>query len=128
MESRYCMRCGRELEPGLVFCQECRDEMERYPVKPGVVVQLPHRKPQAPKPQTRRRAPAVPAEEQVKRLKKRILHLWAALLLALTLASVLGWFHISDMLEEKNDQFLPGQNYTSEKPEGTPLPARSIGD
>lgn len=34
-----CLKCGRECDQ--TFCQSCRDEMERYPVRPGTIVQLP---------------------------------------------------------------------------------------
>ena len=30
----YCMRCGRELKEGQVFCKSCRELMDRYPVPP----------------------------------------------------------------------------------------------
>ena len=39
-----CMRCGREIEEGQVFCQDCLKEMSRYPVDPNTVVQIPLRK------------------------------------------------------------------------------------
>ena len=38
-----CMKCGKEVSEGQVFCEECLTEMERYPVKPGTPVLLPHR-------------------------------------------------------------------------------------
>lgn len=38
-----CMRCGKEIGEGQVFCAECLAEMERHPVKPGTPIQLPHR-------------------------------------------------------------------------------------
>ena len=44
----HCMKCGRDLEPGQVFCEECQAEMKKYPVKPGTVVQLPRRREEAP--------------------------------------------------------------------------------
>lgn len=34
-----CLKCGRETDQ--TFCESCREVMERYPVKPGTIVQLP---------------------------------------------------------------------------------------
>lgn len=38
-----CLKCGKKTEGNSVFCGECLTVMERYPVKPGTVVHLPHR-------------------------------------------------------------------------------------
>ena len=34
-----CLKCGRECDQ--TFCQSCREEMDRYPVRPGTIIQLP---------------------------------------------------------------------------------------
>ena len=68
MESEFCMKCGRELKPGAVFCDHCQAEMEKYPVKPGIVVLLPNQHNTQPKPAPRRKHPAIPVEEQVAKL------------------------------------------------------------
>ncbi len=44
-----CLKCGRDLDEGQVFCRECLKFMENHPVQPGTAVLLP----------TRREAPAV---------------------------------------------------------------------
>lgn len=36
-----CMKCGKETDSGQVFCESCLEVMEKYPVKPDTVVQLP---------------------------------------------------------------------------------------
>lgn len=38
-----CMKCGTTISSDQVFCESCREEMERYPVKPGTPIQLPTR-------------------------------------------------------------------------------------
>ena len=38
-----CLKCGRETDQ--TFCQACREEMEKYPVKPGTIVLLPKERP-----------------------------------------------------------------------------------
>jgi hypothetical protein len=56
------MKCGREIDESQVFCTECLDEMERYPVKPGTVVQLPVRPKEIPVRKTTRRRPQLSPE------------------------------------------------------------------
>lgn len=34
-----CLKCGRETDQ--TFCDQCRAEMDRYPVRPGTIIQLP---------------------------------------------------------------------------------------
>ena len=68
-----CLKCGREIEEGQVFCNDCLVQMAKYPVKPGTAVQLPSRGSAAvsKKVHSRRRTKTAP-EEQLKALKKRI--------------------------------------------------------
>ena len=105
-----CMRCGRDLAEGQVFCQRCREDMDRYPVKPGIAVQLPSRRPEAPKRAAPRRR-TLPPEEQVKRLRRLNRTLSFLLALSLILVAFFGYISVLHLLEE--DTFLPGQNYTS---------------
>ena len=104
-----CMKCGRDLVDGQVFCDICREDMEKYPVKPGTVVLLPHYV-QYSQP---KRAPVriVTHEEQIKRLKKRNRTLAYLLALALTCAISFGMLALY-LFAEYEDKFLPGQNYT----------------
>ena len=104
-----CMKCGRDLDDGQVFCDVCRDEMGKYPVKPGTVVLLPHYV-QYNQP---KRVPAriLSHEEQVKKLKKRNRTLAYLLALALTCAVSFGMLALY-LFAEYEDKFLPGQNYT----------------
>lgn len=109
-----CMKCGREIEAEQVFCEECLAGMEKYPVKPGTVVLLPKRPPQSPikKAVNHRRHPAIPLEEQVKKLKKRVVVLSCSLALAVAAVAGLCWLELRQYLEEE-DKLLPGQNYSS---------------
>ena len=105
-----CMKCGREIPSEDVFCSDCLADMEKYPVKPGVVVQIP----------TRPAAPAVKKtvkrilspEEQVKYLRKQVRRLWGALILSLLLTAAAVGLAVYG-LQEGEIQFLPGQNYSS---------------
>jgi len=112
MEQRYCPKCGREAAENMAFCAECLAEMEKYPVKPGVVVLLPQHE-KSTRPPKRRHIPTVQPEEQLLKLKKRVTALTLALILALGAAGVLGWMAASDYLKN-TDVKLPGQNYSSQ--------------
>ena len=37
---RQCLKCGKKVEDRAVFCEECLNVMEQYPVKPGTVVHI----------------------------------------------------------------------------------------
>jgi len=80
-----CMKCGRDIEEGQVFCPDCLAVMAKYPVKPNTAIQLPHRKdgPGPKKAHPRRRQPPKP-EEKVEAMKK-----WLRFLLAMWLITLL---------------------------------------
>ena len=112
-----CMKCARDTEAGQVFCAECRAEMEKYPVKPGTVVQLPTRRevPVFKKVVPRRRA--LTPGEQIARLRRAV-RIQAALLLACLLL-ILGLLYplVKPLFTETG--FKPGQNYSSVSHETT---------
>ncbi len=117
-----CMKCGREILAGQVFCEGCLSDMKKYPVKPGTVVQLPRRKEEPAPQKAPSRRPALKPEEQVKRLKKRlwIVTVTAVLLLAL---SGTGLYLAVEHILENDGKPLPGQNYSSEE-SAPPIGAR----
>ncbi len=39
----HCLKCGKETEESQIFCPECLQMMDSYPVKPGTPVILPQR-------------------------------------------------------------------------------------
>ena len=77
-----CIKCGRKLEEGQVFCSGCLENMANYPVKPGTPVYLPPQTPVQPV-KTRRKKRELKPEEQIRQLKsaKRLLILVLAVLL-----------------------------------------------
>ena len=108
-----CMKCGREIDESQVFCSECLAEMEKYPVKPGTVVQLPYiHSYQTVKKPVQRRKSAPSLEEQVKVLRRRVRVLALALALALALLAAVGYM-VFRQHEKMENQVLPGQNYSS---------------
>lgn len=112
-----CMKCGREIQQGQVFCPDCLEDMEKYPVKPGTVVQLPARPKQAPvKKPNRRRTHTLAPEEQVPRLRRHIRWLRLFLLMALAALALTGWLFVQELYED-GEVLLPGQNYATEAPD-----------
>lgn len=107
-----CMKCGREIALGQVFCKECLADMAQYPIKPGTPVQLPTQ-PAVTLPRRERstRKPKKP-EEQISILKKYVIVLSAALL-AVTLGFSVAVAILTHKLEEASKDTLPGQNYST---------------
>lgn len=105
----HCLRCGREVPSGKVFCEDCLIHSQKYPVSPNASYTLPPRRQSPPvrKPPKKR---VVPLEEQIHTLQRRLRFsiLWslAATLLALALAVPAARY----LLE---DHFELGQNYST---------------
>lgn len=105
-----CLKCGREISAGQVFCDACLEEMSHYPVRPGTPVHLPDRPDIS---QQRRRKPRRirKPEEMIARLRGRstaqtvlLLLLLAALTLSVLLnLQLLGYpgVHILPIRETK---------------------------
>ena len=111
--SMGCMKCGRDVSAGQVFCDRCLEEMEKYPVKPGTVVRLPRRRETTVNKKTHsRRKTQIPPEEQVKHLKKILRKLVATVIFLSLLLGAAGYFTVVHLLENQAT-FLPGQNYSS---------------
>ncbi len=118
-----CMKCGREIAHGQIFCDACLTEMKDYPVKPDTAVQLP---PSAFEPQVKKqlqhRRPVLTAEEQIARLRRRNRGLLTALLVALVVITTLCFASVA-MLAKLDVQNLLGKNYntiTSTQPTAMP--------
>ena len=106
-----CLKCGRETAAEQIFCQDCLLEMEKYPVKPGTVVQLPHRRETPVLRRSKRRI--LSSEEHIRQLQKRVRILAAMLFLCVLLIVAL----LIPALEHLTEvHYLPGQNYSSMTP------------
>ena len=106
-----CLKCGREIEEGQVFCNDCLVQMAKYPVKPGTAVQLPSRgsAAAAKKVHARRRGKTA-LEEQLKALKARVRVLSVLLAVCVVLLVVLSVVTLRYM---STNRLLPGQNYSA---------------
>ena len=107
-----CMKCGREIGEDQVFCSLCLADMEKYPVKPGIAIQIPSRKdsPAVKKPVVKRRQLPTP-EERITRLKKRIRRL--AIVWLITLLLLAATVYPTVQFVRDHFSLRPGQNYTT---------------
>ena len=66
-----CMKCGREIDEGQVFCPDCLLVMAKYPVKPGTAIVLPKKRDSAVKRPAPRRKLVTP-EDQIRKLRRSL--------------------------------------------------------
>ena len=104
------MKCGREIPAGSVFCEDCLADMEKYPVKPGTVVNIPVQ-PRQPVKRTERHPVHTP-EQRVKTLTKRVRAMGFALTLSVTLLIGAGALLFS-MIRDGETASVLGQNYST---------------
>ena len=107
-----CMKCGREIPLGQVFCKDCLADMEQYPVRPDTPVILPQFEDVSPvrKAQPQKKTPK--PEDQVKNLRNAVVLLSLALVTAaFVLAMTL--FLLRDAKQNRPQEPLPGQNYST---------------
>ena len=104
-----CLKCGSETVSEQVFCPECLLEMEKYPVRPGTVVQLPSQKSHSVAKKAPKRKTVSP-EEQVKILRKRLKTVTILFLISAGLAIALAFPAVEHLME---DHFKIGQNYNT---------------
>lgn len=102
-----CLKCGRETEQ--TFCETCRADMERNPVKPGTILLLPKERKIERKPQTWH--PQVPLETVVKGQRRLIRRLSRGIAVLTALLLLLAGFTIR-LLSDSNARPV-GQNYSA---------------
>ena len=108
-----CMKCGREIPAGQVFCDSCLETMEKYPVKPDAAVHLPLRKEtsSSKKPGSRRRQ--LPPEEQILLLRKRNRRLRLTVtILSILLAAAIAGAVLLQLHPDATNVLPMGRNYT----------------
>ena len=103
------LKGGREADQ--TFCQACRKEMERYPVKPGTIVQLPKDRSAAYIRRSTNWRAMVPPEEQIEKQKRTIRRLGSAVAALVVLLVGMG-FAIVQLLRHPGQTPL-GQNYST---------------
>lgn len=107
-----CMKCGREVALGQVFCKDCLEDMSHYPVNPATPVQIPPAPPvQVPRRNSRTKKPKKP-EEQIIRLRKIIRHQAIIIFFLLIMLIGLGVYTFLKLYPAAQS-FRPGENYIS---------------
>lgn len=102
-----CLKCGRETDQ--TFCETCRAEMEKYPVKPGTIVLLPKERTPIRKPAPRYARTSL--ESVVKAQKKTIRRMGRAIAILAGLTAVLT---AALIFLVENEQPMPlGKNYST---------------
>ena len=102
-----CMKCGRELREGQIFCDSCLESMEKEPVKINAAVMIPA---QPPKKGSAFRRPVINPEEEIKRLRYINQNLILALILVGFAALLLVIMIYGRSLQEVVDEL--GRNYS----------------
>ncbi len=107
------MKCGREIENG-VFCTTCINQMTRYPVKPGTVVQIPYRAPETASKKNAVRKKMPTPEEQNDKLRKivRGMGITIGSLLLILAITVLALYQSLDTNKSDKPQGI-GRNYST---------------
>jgi len=106
-----CMKCGREIRDDMAFCPKCLERMDKNPVKPNVVVQLPLRR-ETPVKKAPPRKKVLSPEDQIQRLKKK--NRWLTALLCFFLVCTLLLFSLTiGFFRQLDVQKMLGQNYTT---------------
>lgn len=107
----FCIKCGKQIKEDQVFCDDCLQIMELYPVKPGTPVQLPNRSAPAAKKPAQRRKPLSP-KEQNNRLRKLLRWMTTALVVAL-LALTVTVSMLVHTVQERDMKGAIGKNYNT---------------
>lgn len=102
-----CLKCGRETDQ--TFCESCRAEMEKYPVKPGTIVLLP--KERTPVRKATQRFQRISMETVVKAQRRTIRRMAHAIIALVVLLGVMSVFLIR-LVNGQNDIPL-GKNYST---------------
>ena len=102
----YCMKCGREVEGGQVFCPKCLEQMEQDPIAIGTPVKIPSQ----PSRSNSTRRPTVHLEEDLKRLERSCdrLRIWVILLAMATVLLAMAAYYkeVAHVVEDL------GKNYS----------------
>jgi len=106
----FCVKCGQETRESNVFCETCLADMEKYPVKPNITVQIPTRPAAPPAKKKQKPHKYMKPEEQIRHLKTKTR--WLSLLLAISfVAFILASVMILWLLDQRDTNSDLGQNY-----------------
>lgn len=106
-----CLKCGKKTEGRQVFCEDCLDVMQAYPVKPGIPVHLPKREHRAAekKAPVQRESTAAEQLQQLRRAMRWLLGVVAVLAVMLLFTAGM----LIHTLEQESANSNIGRNYTT---------------
>lgn len=109
----YCLKCGKDTQGEQVFCENCLQVMDAYPVKPDTAIHLPKRSTQSAPKKPVHRKKVISGEEQVAQLKtaNRRLRLTVACLV-LALGVCIGALVYRMLQPQPETNTNVGKNYT----------------
>ncbi|MBQ7345340.1 MAG: hypothetical protein IJW45_04670 [Oscillospiraceae bacterium] len=110
-----CMKCGREIPLGQVFCKDCLADMQTHPVKPGTPIVLPSHESVPTQRRTNVRRTRKP-EEQIGLLRKLLIGV-SLVLVAVSIAFAITTAVLLERIERGSTTSRPGQNYSTEATE-----------
>lgn len=122
-----CMKCGRQIGEGQVFCPECRSNMEQYPVKSETVVQLPQWRSEDGSKKNPPRRRVLSDQEQLQRLSlaNKVLR---GCVIVLVLLAIMMSYAIKSLANRLDDSQNIGKNYSTVESAATnpnqPLPPK----
>ena len=110
----YCLKCGKDTGSAQIFCDECLQSMEKYPVKPGTPIHLHQR-------EARKAAPrkhVMPLDVQVSHLQHKVRRLRILAILLVALLCFTAALLARAILSTPQPQGRAlGQNYTIQTPQ-----------
>lgn len=107
-----CLKCGKKAAGKQVFCEECLAVMQKYPVKPGIPIQLPQRGKRPPEKILPPSLQEPAAEEQLHQLRTMVRWLLGAIaVLSVVLLLTAGM--LIHTLNQNNGSTAIGKNYTT---------------
>ncbi len=107
-----CLKCGGNTADKQVFCKDCLDVMQQYPVKQDTPIQLPAREYATHEKKATPRREQTPAE-QLGLLRRMVKWLVAIIVLLSLLLSLTGMLLIHTLNAGTSSNTI-GQNYTTD--------------
>lgn len=107
-----CLKCGKETCNGQVFCPDCQQIMQQYPVKPGTAIHLPPRNYTSSDKRQHEKNRTPSQEDAVTQLRGMIHWLTAAIAL-LSVLLLLTASMLIHTLSKDNAPTMIGRNYTT---------------
>lgn len=105
-----CLKCGKETTHKAVFCGDCMDVMQNYPVKPDTVIHLPQR------PTTQEKKPvryAEPTQAEQMQTMRGIIRWLTGIVAALSVLLVIMAGLLIHTLDQEQPGSSIGKNYTT---------------